>query len=97
MFCLLNTAVFAGFNPCFDLKMTQNMSKKSSRKFLKRPWIFSIFDGMYHEYIIKKLTCTCIAMRDILTSGDLQVGHKDLGPCMLVDPIEANNNTPKTG
>ena len=39
---------------------------------------------------------TCIPIGDVLTSGDLPKGHDDLGPCMLVDPTEANNNTLKT-
>jgi len=32
-------------------------------------------------------------MGDVLTSGDLYVGHNDLGQPILVDPTEANNNT----
>ena len=40
--------------------------------------------------------CHNIYMGDLLTSGDLHVGHNDLGQPMLVDPTEANNNTPKT-
>ena len=35
-------------------------------------------------------------MVDVLTSGDLPEGHNDLGPCILVDPTFANNNTPKS-
>ena len=35
-------------------------------------------------------------MGDLLTSGDLHVGHNDPGQPMLVDPTEANNNIPKT-
>ena len=35
-------------------------------------------------------------MGDVLTFGDLYAGHNDLGQLMLVDPTEANNNTPKT-
>ena len=34
-------------------------------------------------------------MGELLTSGDLHVGQNDLDQPMLVDPIEANNNTPK--
>ena len=39
---------------------------------------------------------TSIPFGDILTSGDLQLGHNDLGKPMMVDHIEANNNTPQT-
>ena len=35
-------------------------------------------------------------MGAILTSGDLHVGHSDLGPYILVDPTGANNNTINT-
>ena len=35
-------------------------------------------------------------MGEVLISGDLHVGHNDLGQPMLVDTIEANKNTPKT-
>ena len=35
------------------------------------------------------------AMKDVLTSGDLHVGHIDLGQPMLVDPTETNINTPE--
>ena len=35
-------------------------------------------------------------MGDILTSGDLPVGHNDLGQTLLVEHTEANNNTPKS-
>ena len=37
---------------------------------------------------------TCLQY--VLTSGDLYVGHNNLGQPMLVDPTKANNNTPKT-
>ena len=37
-----------------------------------------------------------IYMGDIFTSGDLPEDHDELGPCMLIDPIEAHNNTPET-
>ena len=36
---------------------------------------------------------TFIPMGDIFLSGDLHVGHNNLGLCMLVDSTEANNNT----
>ena len=39
---------------------------------------------------------TCIPMGDVLTSGDLHVGHSDLGPYILVDPTKENNNTINT-
>ena len=39
---------------------------------------------------------TCISMGNVLTSGDLHVGHNDLGPCILVDPTEANIETSNT-
>ena len=35
-------------------------------------------------------------MGDLLTPGDLHVGHNELGQPKLEDPTEANNNTPKT-
>ena len=37
-----------------------------------------------------------ITTGDVLTSGDLHAGHNDLCQPMLVDPTEANINTPKT-
>jgi len=38
----------------------------------------------------------CNPMGDSLTSCDLNVGHSDLHPCMLVDPMGANNNITET-
>jgi len=34
-------------------------------------------------------------MGDIMTSCDLNIGHSDLNPYMLVDPREANKSTPE--
>ena len=34
-------------------------------------------------------------MEDILTFGELHVGHNGLGQPRMADPTEANNNTPK--
>ena len=42
--------------------------------------------------------CYNIRIRDVLTSGDLHLGHNDIGKPMLVDPTEPNNyNTPQKG
>jgi len=35
-------------------------------------------------------------MVGIMTSCDLNIGHSDLNPYMLVDPSEANKSTPET-
>jgi len=48
-----------------------------------------------NENIWKNTWNTCNPMGDILTSCDLNIGHIDLNPCMLVDPREANKSTPE--
>ena len=49
------------------------------------------------SFNLSKDMCYKMHRGDLLTSGDLHVGHNDLDQPILVDPIEANNNTPKTG
>jgi len=46
--------------------------------------------------IIKCVHLPCIVMGDILASCDLNKGHSDLNPCMLVDPREAKKSTAET-